>query len=316
MRAPGAQEPTHTVSTQTTAIEPLAAGECEPCASCGSPLAPDQRYCLECGARRGSARSEFLDTARPATGMPAVGDPLGAPGAPPAHAPPGRNANAVIAGVGVLLLAMGVGVLIGRAGGGSTKTVSSPPEVISVQGAAPATGTAAAAPAFTDDWPSATDGYTVQLQTLPEASTQPPAVAAAKAAATAKGANAVGALKSDDFSSLTPASYIVYAGVFTRKADADKALAGLRKRFPGATVIHVAGGSAAPAAGSVGTAGSSTSSGSSSGAAGNKPVNQGSGKSFEQKSKALPKQVSTGGAAPKKDNQAPGGGQGGGVSIG
>ena len=31
----------------------------EPCANCGSPLAADQRYCLECGTRRGGPRIPF-----------------------------------------------------------------------------------------------------------------------------------------------------------------------------------------------------------------------------------------------------------------
>jgi hypothetical protein len=32
-----------------------------PCRTCGSPLAADQRYCLQCGARRAEARLPFLD---------------------------------------------------------------------------------------------------------------------------------------------------------------------------------------------------------------------------------------------------------------
>jgi hypothetical protein len=38
----------------------------EPCGACGAPLAPDQRYCLECGERRGPRRLEPLAHARAA----------------------------------------------------------------------------------------------------------------------------------------------------------------------------------------------------------------------------------------------------------
>ncbi len=33
----------------------------EPCASCGAPLAADQRYCLSCGTRRAGSRLPFRD---------------------------------------------------------------------------------------------------------------------------------------------------------------------------------------------------------------------------------------------------------------
>ena len=35
---------------------PTLGAQGEPCAGCGAPLAGDQRYCLECGARRSQAR--------------------------------------------------------------------------------------------------------------------------------------------------------------------------------------------------------------------------------------------------------------------
>ena len=48
----------------------------EPCATCGAPLAADQRYCLACGARRADARLPFRGI-------------LAAPGTPPPGATPG-----------------------------------------------------------------------------------------------------------------------------------------------------------------------------------------------------------------------------------
>jgi hypothetical protein len=126
-----------TITTQMPAVAP------EACPSCGAQLAGDQRYCLNCGARRGDARVPFMEI-------------LGGRAAPVAAAPPvvadgarsQRNLT-IVASIGCLLLALGVGVLIGH--GGRDKGSSSsaaPPQVISVQSAgtgAAATGAAGAA---------------------------------------------------------------------------------------------------------------------------------------------------------------------------
>jgi hypothetical protein len=110
-----------------------------PCRTCGSPLAADQRYCLQCGARRADARLPFLDIL--ARQVPQGADSTAATG--PAPSPPGSwlgrmstNAAAV-AGVACLLLALGVGVLIGGLGQDDS-AASGTPQVISVGGAAPA----------------------------------------------------------------------------------------------------------------------------------------------------------------------------------
>ncbi len=103
------------------------------CANCGVSLADDQRYCLECGTRQVQARSQFLERFTPA----AVGPQ---PSASVPLSPGGRSANTTaLAGIGVLLLAMGVGVLIGRA---SNSPTSAPPQVISVASPAVSSGAA------------------------------------------------------------------------------------------------------------------------------------------------------------------------------
>jgi hypothetical protein len=289
------------VSTESIASPPSSVGAPEPCTRCGAPLAEDQRYCLECGERRTPMSSVLAGgppSATAAHAQPAVVPPPGA--ATPSTTDAGRgNAVTVIAGVGVLLLAMGVGVLIGRAG--SSKPGVAPPQVISVA-SSPAsttsTGQAAAAP-FTDDWPAGTNGYTVQLQTLPRASTQVSAVEAAKSAAGTKGAKGVGALKSEDFSSLTAGNYVIYSGVYHKQAEASKALGALAKRFPGSKVIKVSAGAGAS---------SSSPATSGSGGAGSSGVNKSAptatkaaetltkaknGKSYEEESKKLPNVVET-----------------------
>ncbi len=224
--------------------------------------------------------------------------PASAQGGPTTPGAASRNNTlTVIAGVGVLLLAMGVGVLIGRSGG--SKAPASSPQVISV--ASPGTGSAAAATTtpFSDDWPAGRSGYSVQLQTLPQSSTSVIAVQAAKSAASAKGAKAVGALKSEDFSSLSAGNHVIYSGVYHKKAEAEKALAGLKKSFPGASVVYVSNGSAAGEGGS-----GSASSGSGSGAGSSeshpagpavlKNLKKSGGGSYEQKSKNLPDVIETG----------------------
>jgi hypothetical protein len=272
-----------------------------PCASCGAPLAADQRYCLECGERRGAIGSALhappsTETAQqPASAPPPPSPPQLAPSAP--AAPRSSSVPALIAGVGVLLIAMGVGVLIGRSGN-LKQAAASAPYVVTVAGA-PSSGTSTAAgeATFSDDWPSGTSGYTVQLQTLPQPGTTVAAVEAAKSAATAKGAKAVGALRSEDFSSLPSGDYLIYAGVYHKRAQATKALAGLKKQFPDAKVVAVNRRSASSeaseaAAGSSGGVGENESKPAPASVL--KSLSKAKGKNYEEKSKNLPDVVSTG----------------------
>ena len=119
----------------------------EPCASCGAPLAADQRYCLDCGTRRADARLPFRDilAATPTTAITAAhAGPAGSP--PPHHgsADAGRSGTiAALAGLGVVLLALGAGVLIGQEGGDGSKPATTP-QVINLGGAGAATGSSAA----------------------------------------------------------------------------------------------------------------------------------------------------------------------------
>ncbi len=237
---------------------------------------------------------------------PAVGQsPPGSFRESPAGAGERGNAATVLAGVGVLLLAMGVGVLIGRSGGSARPTAAAAPQVFSVA-TAPSTSTPASeATPFTDDWPAGTSGYTVELQKLSQAGTPTSAVEAAKTAASAKGAKEVGALKSEDFTSLTAGSYIVYSGVFHNKPAAEKALGALKKSFPGASVVKVSGAGAGAGAGAAGASPSGAAGGgtgqSGEGSSQKHPASpkvleklkKKSGKSYEQESKNLPNVVGT-----------------------
>lgn len=97
----------------------------EPCAQCGSPLAADQRYCLNCGHRRGGPRVDYKQ--RLAASGPGAAEPA-PPQAPPPPAGGGEPARpakaerdyaplAAVGGIAILGLMLLVGVLIGRGNG-------------------------------------------------------------------------------------------------------------------------------------------------------------------------------------------------------
>ncbi|WP_445148731.1 hypothetical protein [Baekduia sp. Peel2402] len=73
------------------------------CAACHSPLRPEARYCLRCGARRAGARLEFLD----------VLDVLDEPPGPVAAGAPARRTWPLEL-TAVVLLALLIGLLTGH----------------------------------------------------------------------------------------------------------------------------------------------------------------------------------------------------------
>jgi hypothetical protein len=85
------------------------AGTSDHCVNCGSPLASDQRYCVNCGERRGKPRFSLAGPHEEA--VQEVGTLSGSSGRRRPRTSVGFN---LIAGVATLLLAMGVGVLIGH----------------------------------------------------------------------------------------------------------------------------------------------------------------------------------------------------------
>jgi len=280
----------------------------DPCLTCGAALAGDQRYCLECGARRAEARLPFLDVLAaqdsPEPDAVAVAAAPPATPLPPRSAPGGVSPGAAAVGVGLAVLFLGVGVLVGKSGDdGSAKQQAAAP-VVTVGGAAPTATTASAstgaAAEFTSDWPEGQSGFTIQLQALPKKGTDPAAVAAAKTAATGKGATAVGALDSDLYKSLKPAEYVVYSGVFKTKAQATKALGKAKKGFPRAKVVKVSAGQDPAAAIDQKQA-----------AADKKRLEELqnlSGADYSRRSRRLPKTLALPGAPPPVDNKPAGGG--------
>jgi hypothetical protein len=200
---------------------------------------------------------------------------------------------------------LALGIVIGAVLDDEPKQVAaSPPQVISV--AAPA-GAATAAPAeekFTADWPDGTDGFTIELQTLPKDGTAVAAVNAAQSAAEGKGAADVGALDSDDYDSLDSGNYLIYSGVFDTRKQAKKALGKLKKKFPRARVVEISSGR-----------GGSTKKEATVDRNKLKELKSASPEEYQKKSKKLPDTTKLPGKAPPKDKKKPGGGKGGGEVI-
>lgn len=109
--------------------ELLSAPAGDRCATCHTPLASDQRYCVNCGERRGKARFSFATLAAQAAPAPA-----------PAPAPQPRHrvsaGTTLVAGVATLLLALGLGFLMGhltdKNSGQPVRAAAATPQVIKI----------------------------------------------------------------------------------------------------------------------------------------------------------------------------------------
>ncbi|HEX5928756.1 MAG TPA: hypothetical protein VFY48_05115 [Solirubrobacterales bacterium] len=114
-------------------------GTYEPCEECGAPLDPQQRYCVNCAARRGNGAnpaSRYFAAMSKKARRPLVG--------PPAKAGSGSRAAAV--GFFALLpIAVAFGVVVGRSGSGEGDNEA----LIAALRAQEAAATSSAAPATT-----------------------------------------------------------------------------------------------------------------------------------------------------------------------
>lgn len=129
-REPRTDPPTGDPSGQADGEQPtrpLVAAAGDRCTACDAPLASDQRYCLACGERRGKAR--FAIGAATAAAVP-VTNPRSE-----RRRPRVSSGTALIAGVGTLLLALGVGVLIGRTNNSTPAASRTTPVVVTVPAA-------------------------------------------------------------------------------------------------------------------------------------------------------------------------------------
>jgi len=229
---------------------PVPAGAFEACQECGAPMSRQQRYCVNCAARRPGAdnpASQYFAAAsrwrrRGGVKQEQVVKKVGKP--------------AAVAALALLPVAIAAGVLIGRGNSGSgvdddalLAALNSGPAVAATAttGDTGATETPVAdtgdsgGEVLKSDF-SLDDGYTVKIDLLPVSSTNNQSATAAKSAAQKKGAKDVGVINPSDFQ-LKPdqgtENYILYSGEFKSKGEADSALAKLKKDFPKAEVVEV-----------------------------------------------------------------------------
>ena len=130
---------------------PVSTASADRCPNCSAAMAPDQRYCIACGERvaGGGVREAFPRPQPVADVVPARRRMVW----------PQSSSAGLIAGVATLLLAMGVGVLIGHSGRTTATPAASrqPIQVVTVGGgsagsartSAPAASTSAGATAQT-----------------------------------------------------------------------------------------------------------------------------------------------------------------------
>jgi len=309
------------------------------CTGCGQTMAADQRYCLECGRRKGDPRVEFNDYMK--DGIPeGEGPPPIPPTGLPAAAPfpvdprPVREVTPLMAAAGLAAFAviLLLGVVVGQLGGSDSQT-----PVVAATGL-PATATATTESSggtgtdvtvsFKADWPSGTDGFTIELATVSKDSADGAFVETTKTDLAAQGASEVGALDSDEYASLPGGNYVFYSGVYDTKADAEKALGDLSGSFPDAQVIEVSTTAIAGDGGDSGGDGGGNALITDDPAAEANPdevvkaseedlkaINDADAEDFQELQDKLPPTIETEGEAPPPDNKAPGGG-GNAVDIG
>jgi hypothetical protein len=148
------------------------------CVNCGAVLSSDQRYCVNCGERRGKARFTVAQAA--AETAPSASAPPRAP-----RRPRVSSGFTLIAGIATLLIAMGVGVLIGHNSAGVTRT---PTQNITVAGggaAAPTATSATTASGGATATKSHSGGKSGQKKSKAASKSKPSAAVSQKAAAAA-----------------------------------------------------------------------------------------------------------------------------------
>lgn len=168
--------PTAGVPVPAVAPPPaLAMPTSDRCRACGAPLASDQRYCVECGERRGAARFA-LPTPGPAVDSAATSRRA-------RRRPRVTPSATLIAGVGTLLLAMGIGVLIGHLGNsGATPRAAAAPSVHVTVGGGAASTNAGATTSTTATTPSTSSSKSHKSSGTQKSSTATTAVKTVQAA--------------------------------------------------------------------------------------------------------------------------------------
>jgi hypothetical protein len=156
------------ITTEMAAMPtaPVIAVAADSCSACGTAMATDQRYCIECGQRRGAPRLPTLDAAARLAGP----TPRGAAPTTGRLSP----AATLAAVIGTLLLAVAIGVFIGRSGNDeSSRTATQVVSVIAPPSAAGTAVAAAAAPTTTAATGATTTGAAKKAAATKKAAAPP-----------------------------------------------------------------------------------------------------------------------------------------------
>ena len=221
------------------------------CPRCGSPLAPDQEWCLSCGAAAGTEVVEARGWRVPlylGGGLAALAvigvilaivalasrkdevaqNPSPSPGA--STAPPGATPSPLPTLTPAPSATTDPNVTPTPDAGDQNVTPTPTPEasVTPEPTVDPGTG------AF-PGWSGADGDYTVIIES---AQSQSAAETVAQQAQDG-GQTDVGILNSDDYSSLNGGYYVVFLGSYTSKSDAEDALDGVRSDYPDAYVRQI-----------------------------------------------------------------------------
>ena len=191
--------------------EPVA--EPQRCPRCGSPLAPGQEWCLECGAE---ARMTIAS--------------------PPSWRGPVLLVGALLA-VAVIALVLALVELAGDAEQVAEQPAATPAPAAPVAPAPTAEATtvppASTTPAIAE-WPTGTTAWTIVLE-----SSATREAADARAEELAGQGVSVGVLDSNDFSSLEPDRFVVFSGQYDSQRAADQARESLEGQVEGSYVRRV-----------------------------------------------------------------------------
>jgi hypothetical protein len=216
------------------------------CPRCGAARAPDQSFCLECGdalpvvagplaamrrrwiARIGWYPGDWVWLSLATLVVAAVGAAVAI--AVSEHRHGDHRGFETVAG-GVTLRQPATQVPAGRAPTTKVDTSKLP--------TAPEPGSPAPGAGRTV-WPANETGWTIVLVSYPKTFGHPQALDTATKAAQ-KGLNQVGVVDSSSYASLQPGYYVVFAGIFASRAEADAAVGTARQAgFPGAYSREIA----------------------------------------------------------------------------
>jgi hypothetical protein len=210
----------------------------EQCDQCGAALDNAQRYCVVCGAHRRHVRDPAARYLSRATGRART---TALSGSPPRKRGASLGTAVVVA---VIPLAIGLGVLVGRAStGGDNKLIAAlRGQHAQVITSGSSVGTQSASTTTLSSSFPLQSGYAVELQTLPRSGTTQASVTSAESSARSKGAHQVGLIVQTQYK-VSPAppsgAYVIYAGAFKTQSGAQAELAKLSHKIKGAKVIHV-----------------------------------------------------------------------------